>query len=241
MREIPIGEGPAWEDALETWDRRIDDSAAREAAQKFEDIARNSGGDPNAHAWAARACYFAGDYADDRAAAKFFERGTDLGRKGVELDGNNIPSLFWTSCCLGSSAEHMSFLRRATVGPELVRTMGAVWEKEPTYFNRGVARFLGQAMVRQGGLVTKVLGAAMPDMGADQVLSELQTSIENDPPYVLTHQTLAELAWQEKRDRDTVARMRQAIEDLDLDADAHLAPDNHRDLPRARAALAKLG
>ena len=241
VREIPVGEGAEWDAALASWDGRVDDGAARDAARKFEALAGALGRDANAYAWSARANYFVGDYIDGSGAAEFFDRGTELGRKAIEIDGNHIPALFWTSCCLGASAEHMSFLRRATVGPELVRSMGAVWEKDPTYFYRGVARFLGQAMVRQGGLVTKVLGAAMPDIGPDRVLSELQASIDGDPPYVLTHQTLAELAWQEKSDRDTVARMKQAIEEIDLDADPYLAPDNHRDQARARKVLAKIG
>lgn len=226
---------------MAAWDARLEDAAAQAAAQQFEDLAVAVGNDASAYAWAARANYFVGDYIDGSGAAEYFDRGTELGRKALEIDGGYIPALFWTSCCLGSSAEHRSFLRRATVGPELVRSMGAVWEREPTYFHRGAARFLGQAMVRQGGLVTKVLGAAMPDIGPDRVLEELQTSLDSDPPYVLTHQTFAELAWQERRDRDAVARMRQAIEEMDLDGDAFLAPDNHKDQVRARRVLARIG
>jgi hypothetical protein len=240
VREIAVGDDAAWAEALAAWDDRLEDASARTAAQLFEKIARERRRDADAWAWCARANYYLGDYASERQAGRYFELGTELGRKAIELDGGHIGALFWTSCCLGSYAESLGLLRRATAAPELLRSMGRVWERQPTYFHRGIARFVGQAFVRQGGLVTKILSMSMPEIGPKRVLEELRTSIAEGPPLVLTHQTLAQLAWHENRDRETVAAIRAVIERLDLDSEPSLAPENHRDHERALAILTGL-
>jgi hypothetical protein len=240
-RELPVGDDTNWREALELWDDRLKDASAKRAAQLFTKIARNSKDDAAAWGWVARANYYLGDYASSRDAAKFFQKGTELGRNGIEIDGDQIGTLFWTSCCLGAYAETLNFVRRATMGPELLRHLGKVWEKQPTYYHRGVARFLGQAFVRQSGLVTKVLSVAMPDVGPELVLKELRAGAKSDPPFVLTYQTLAQLAWHEERDGKTVQEMREAIDSIDLDENPYLAPENHRDQARALEIVKKLG
>ena len=40
-REIPVGSGPVWEEALLAWDQRLDTAQAQRAVQRFEEILTN--------------------------------------------------------------------------------------------------------------------------------------------------------------------------------------------------------
>ena len=54
---------------------------------------------------------------------------------------------------------------------------------------------------------------------------------------MLTYQTLGQLTNAIVGDVETPREMLEALEDVDLDAAEELAPENHRDLPRARKIL----
>jgi hypothetical protein len=142
--------------------------------------------------------------------------------------------------CAGSLADGAGTLRRAALVPEILDLLRGVWERDRDYYYGGPARFAGQALVRQPGLVRRLLGAALPDLAPPEVERALTRSIEKDPPFVLTHQTRAQLGWCTRRDRRLVEESIRAIEALDLDADPALAPENRRDQPRALELLRAL-
>lgn len=240
-REIKTGSGTAWEEALHVWDARLDAAEANKAAKRFEALAKRESKSPDAWAWCARAAYFLGDYEPDSGRRReHFERGMKLGQRGIELDAEHSAALFWTSVCEASYVELIGLLRRATYVPEVLGYMKRLWEHEPTYYRRGPARLLGQALVRQPGLVKRFLPLAMPGIGADTVIRELRQTLAEGPPIVLAHQTLAQVLHATQGDRKAVREQIRAIEALDPDANALFAPENHLDRPRALELLRKL-
>jgi tetratricopeptide (TPR) repeat protein len=236
-RELPIGTCEPWQAALELWDARLEPEGDRRAARAFEDLATQ---DATAFAWCARAWYYVADYAgSSRERIRLFERGARRGRRAVEL--NDSPgSLFWTAACIGGHADLQGTLKRAAQVPEILKYLRRLRDSEPDYYHGAVYRYLGQALVRQPGLAQRLIGAALPEFGPDVVMRRLQESIERDPPFVLTHQTLGQLAFAANGDRATAAEMFDRIDAMDLDATPNLAPENHRDAPRARELLGKI-
>jgi len=233
QREIPIETDSGWREALEAWDARIEPIEGKEAAFAFEDIAHSEGENPDAWAWCARAWYFVGDYAAKRQRGEFFERGALGGRRALELAPRHSGALFWTAACAGGFVETIGTLRRAGRAPEILRHLASLRAVDPDYYYGALYRFMGQALVRQPGLARQLLGRAFPELGAPNVMLELRKSIERDPPFVLTHQTLAELAFASDGNRRVAAEMLEGIDALDLDANEELAPENHLDRERA--------
>ncbi len=240
-REIAIGTGDAWDEALRAWDGRLAPAEAREAAKRFEALAKRDAKNPNAWAWCARSCYFLGDYeSDDARRRSHFERGMKFGQRGLELEGRHPASLFWTSVCEASYIERMGMLRQATYMPEILGYMKRLWEDEPTYYSRGPTRLLGQALVRQPGLVRRFLPVVLPGVDTDTVIRDLRDTIAEDPPIVMVHQTLAQVLHATGGGRDIVREQIEAIEALDPDANPLFALENHLDRPRALDLLRKL-
>jgi hypothetical protein len=240
-REIAAGMGDAWEEALRAWDGRLDRAEARKAAKRFEALAKREAENPDAWAWCARSSYFLGDYEPDNARRHdHFERGMKLGQRGIELEGRHPASLFWTSVCEASYVERIGMLRRATYVPEILGYMKRLWDDEPTYYCRGAARLLGQALVRQPGLVRRFLPVVLPGIGPDTVIRELRETLAESPPIVLAHQTLAQVLHAVEGDRAAVREQIEAIEALDPDANPLFATENHLDRPRALELLRKL-
>jgi hypothetical protein len=240
-REIPVGSGLAWEEALLAWDQRLDTAQAQRAAQRFEGIAQREPKNPNAWAWCARSRFDLGDYeADEGKRRDFFEQGMKLGKRGIDLDGKHVPALFWTSLCEASYVELIGLLRRATYVPEIIGFMKRVWQLDPGYYHHGAARLLGQALVRQPGLVGRFLPLAMPEMSPEVVIREMRQAIAEGPPVVLTHLTLAQVLHATKGDRAIVREQLKVIKSLDLDAASNFGPENRRDQPRAVKLLKAL-
>ncbi|MBW2270436.1 MAG: hypothetical protein JRH16_17870 [Deltaproteobacteria bacterium] len=236
-RELPIGTGEPWQASLEHWDARLEPEADRRAARSFEDLATRDSDDASAFAWCARAWYYVADYEErSRERIRLFERGARRGRRAVELD--DAPgALFWTAACIGGHADLQGSLKRATQVPEILKYLARLRESEPDYYHNALYRYLGQALVRQPGLAQRLIGAAFPEFGADAVMRRLRESIECDPPFVLTHQTLGQLEFSANGGRATAAEMLDRIDAMDLDATPNLAPENHRDALRARELL----
>jgi hypothetical protein len=240
-REITVGSSAAWEEALRAFDARLDRAQARQAAKRFEQIARREPESPDAWAWCARASFFLGDYEPDPGRRRdTFEHGMKLGQRGIELDPAHVPSLFWTSVCEASYVEGIGMLRRATYVPEIMGYMKRLWERESAYYRRGAARLLGQALVRQPGLVKRFLPLVLPGIGPDTVIRELRQTLTEGPPIVLAHQTLAQVLHAVRSDRRAVREQIAAIEALDPDANPLFAPENHLDQPRALELLRKI-
>lgn len=241
QREIPVDSEGLWPEALAAWDARMDMDRAIEAADLFEEIAEEEEENPDAWAWCARACFYVGDYQErEKDRGRWHERGASQGRKGIALLSTHIGALFWTACCVGSYMETLHVLKRAFHAPEVVKCLKKVYDLQPEYYHHGLSRYLGQAISRQPLLTEKFLKIAMPDLSADRVMEDLRSSIANDPPFVLTCQTLGEVAYHVRKDRGTAREMLDLIGQLDLDAAPNLAPENHRDLPRARQKLQAL-
>lgn len=241
QRSIPVEDDSQWEEALQAWDARGDLAEAERAADLFEELAELEHDSPHAWAWVARASYYTGDYQKrDRDRAKLYKRGWKAGRRALELDPDHIGGLFWTAVCLAADADLANMLSRATYVPELLRYMKQVWERDPTYLYRGPARLLGQAIVRQPGLVSKFLPVVIPQLGSDTALQQLRLAIEEGPPVVLNYQTLGQLSHALSKDRETPRQMLEALDSIDLDAAEDFAPENRRDLPRAREILRSL-
>jgi len=240
-REIGVGSAPGWTEALAAWDRRRDDREAKKAAQRFEALAQRTPDDPAIFAWCARSLYYLGDYEPDESRRReIFERGMEAGKRGIALDADHSGALFWTSACEASYVELIGLLRRASYVPEIIATLKRLWERDPTYYHRGTMRLLGQALVRQPGLVKRFLPLAMPGIGPDLVIRELRATIAEGPPIVFAHQTLAQVLHAVRGDRKAARAAIEAIEALDLDVDPLFAPENDRDRPRALALLRKL-
>jgi hypothetical protein len=239
-RELGVGTGGAWVAALAAWDARLDLAQARRAAEAFEAIAEREGG-ADAWAWCARACFYLADYGPAAEQSALLERGGSRGRKGATADERHVGAAFWTACCLAAHAETVNVLRRALAVPDIVRFLLRVQDLQPRYFHRGLARFLGQAILRQPLLVEKALALARPDFSLDVVLGDLRASVDEDPPFALTLGTLGELAWQTRKDRKTLDEMRARLDRFDPDAVPNLAPENHQDVPRFQRRLAALG
>lgn len=240
-REISVGSDARWGEVLDAWDRRLDERQAKRAAQRFEALVRRDARDPAAFAWCARALYYLGDYEpDEDRRRELFERGMKFGQRAIALDPEHSGALFWTSACEASYVELIGLLRRATYVPEIIGLMKRLWERDPTYYRRGAMRLLGQALVRQPGLVKRFLPLVMPGIGPDVVIRELRATIAEGPPIVFAHQTLAQVLHTVRGDHKAVRAQIEAIEALDPDADPLFAPENHRDRPRALALLAKL-
>jgi hypothetical protein len=239
-RELPTGTGETWELALECWDARLHPKEDRRAARAFEDLAERDADDADAFAWCARAWYYVADYEESsRERIRLFERGARRGRRAVEL--TDAPgALFWTAACIGGHADLQGTLKRAAQVPEILKYLARLREREPDYYHGALARYLGQALVRQPGLAQRLIGAALPEFGADALMRRLRESIERDPPFVLTHQTLGQLAFSANGDRATAAEMLDQIDAMDLDATPNLAPENRRDAPRARSLLGNI-
>jgi hypothetical protein len=239
-RELDIGAGAPWQRALECWDARLEPEAGRRAARAFEDLAASDADDADAFAWCARAWYYVADYTEgSRERIRWFERGARRGRRAVEL-ADSTGALFWTAACIGGHADLQGTLRRAALVPELLKMLVRIRDREPDYYYAALYRYLGQALVRQPGLAQRLIGTAFPDFAADVLIRRLRESIERDPPFVLTHQTLGQLAYSAHRDRATAAEMLEQIAAIDLDATPNLAPENHRDAPRAIELLGKI-
>jgi hypothetical protein len=238
QREIAVGSGKAWAEALESWDHRLDTGQAERAAERFEAIARAEKRNSSAFAWCARAHFYLGDYEidEDRRRARF-EQGMKLGQRGIALDKGNTEALFWTSVCEATYAELVNMLRRLTYVPEVLGYMKRVWSQDSGYYHRGAARLLGQAIVRQPGIVGRFLPLAMPEISHDVLIRELRATVAEDPPIVLAHQTLAQVLHQLRGDRKAVREQIRAIEAIDPDAHPLFAPENHRDQPRALQLL----
>jgi hypothetical protein len=240
-RELPVGTGPEWEEALEAFDDREDLACAECAVDIFEEIAGREGDGSPAFSWVARAAYYAGDYqARERDQRDFFERGWKAGRRAIEADPSLIGARFFTAVTLAAHADLVNIIKRASFVPEILEHMKIVWERDPGYFRRGAGRLLGQAVVRQPALVSKLLPLAIPGVGADTAIEQLRLAIEEGPPVVLTYQTLGQLTHAVTGDTRTPREMLEALSDLDLDAAEDLRPENHRDLPRAQKILAAL-
>ena len=222
-RELPTQDGESWQRALECWDGRVDLDAARRSARAFEDLAAGDS-----------------DYADDsRERIRLFERGARRGRRAVELS-NDSGALFWTAACMGGHADLQGTLKRAALAPELLKYLARLRDLDPDYYHGALYRYLGQALVRQPGLAQRLIGFAFPEFAAEALMKKLRESIDRDPPFVLTHQTLGQLAFAADGDRETAAEMLKCIDELDLDADENLAPENQHDSSRARGLLSEI-
>ncbi len=239
-RELPTQDGESWQRALECWDGRVDLDAARRSARAFEDLAAGDSDDAEAFAWCARAWYYVADYADDsRERIRLFERGARRGRRAVELS-NDSGALFWSAACMGGHADLQGTLKRAALAPELLKYLARLRDLDPDYYHGALYRYLGQALVRQPGLAQRLIGVAFPEFAAEALMNKLRESIDRDPPFVLTHQTLGQLAFAADGDRETAAEMLKCIDELDLDADENLAPENQHDSSRARELLSEI-
>lgn len=233
QREIPIADGADWDEALRLWDARVDLDSGEDAAFAFEDIAHSQGEAPDPWAWCARSWYFVGDYTHEKNKGGFFERGAQAGRRALALEPAHPGALFWTAACAGGFAETVGTLRRAAQAPEILRCLTSLRSVEPNYYFGALYRFLGQALVRQPGLARQLLGRALPELAPPKVMLQLQQSIKEDPPFVLTYQTLGELSFADTGDRTVAGEMIDSIEAMDLDVSEQLAPENHLDFERA--------
>ena len=239
-REIAPGKGKSWRQALAAWDNRLAMPSALQAVDLFKQIAAQEK-TADSHAWCARAHFFVGDYQDtSKERARWHEAGYRLGRDGIGFDAKHVGACFWTAACLGSYIETLSMLRAALYVPETVRYLKHVYAADMEYYHGGLARYLGQSLVRQPVLTEKFLGLAMPDVTPDVLLDGLRRAVNEAPPFVLNLQTLGEVAFRVHTDRKTVREMLDRMAHLDLDAEPNLAPENHLDLPRATRRLTAL-
>lgn len=237
-RELPVGSGKHWAQALEAWDARRDLATAREAAELFQRLAETEDS-AAARAWCARSYFFVGDYQPTpQETAHWHETGWRLARTAADRKDFPTGGAFWTGVCLASYVDTLSLLRAPLHIPEIVKLHKRVFDEDMEYHYGGLARFLGQALVRNPGLTKKFLALAMPGVGADVVIAGLWKAIELGPPMVYNFQTLGEVCFHVNKDRDTARDMLKRLEKIDLDADPNLAPENHLDLPRARQKLA---
>ena len=239
-REIPVRGGRAWGAALRAWDGRLEEGAAREAAELFREITEREES-ADAWAWCARSRFFLGDYAESsREKKRWFEEGHRLGREGVAREERHVGACFWTAACVAKYVEATSLLRAPVHAPEIVRLLKRVAEEDIMYAHGGLARFIGLLHARQPGMTERLIKLAMPGVWPDIVLEGLRYFVEQGPPFVLNLQVLGEVAFHANRDRATVREMLRRLDHLDLDANPTVAPENHLDLPRARQRLKAL-
>jgi hypothetical protein len=239
-REIPVRGGRAWSAALRAWDQRLEEGAAREAAELFRDLAEREES-ADAWAWCARSRFFLGDYAESsREKKRWFEEGLRLGREGVAREERHLGACFWTAACVAKYVEATSLLRAPVHAPEIVRLLKRVAEEDMMYAHGGPARFVGLLHARKPAMTERLIKLAMPGVWPDVVLEILRHFVEQGPPFVLNVQVLGEVAFHVNRDRATVREMLRRLDVLDLDAYPATAPENHLDLPRARQRLKAL-
>lgn len=239
-REIPVGTGADWDRALAAWDNRRSIPAGRDAAGRFARIAENED-TPDAWAWCARACFFVGDYQKDiNERSRWHEKGWRSGRSGVSLDSNNVGANFWTAACLASYIETLSLLRAPLYVPEGVQCLKRVADLDLEYYFAALARFLGQCLVRRPTLTSTFLQLAVPHVTPDVILTRLRHAVDEEVAFVSNVQTLAELDYAINGETRTAEEMLERLDELDLDAVPILTPENHLDLPRAKAALRKI-
>lgn len=131
-------------------------------------------------------------------------------------------------------------LRGAMYVPGIIGRMKRLWEREPTYYYRGAARLLGQALVRQPRLVQRFLPLVMPEVSSDDAIRELRQTIAEGPPVVTAYQTLGQVMHALRGDRATAREMLEAVEGLDLGTHPALLPENTRDRPRAVGLLSAI-
>jgi hypothetical protein len=222
---------------MDAWDTRRDLRQAERAAGLFKALAKTEDSSA-AWAWCARSHFFVGDYQETtKQGARWHEEGWRLARTAAAREDFPIGGSFWTGVCLAAYIDTLSALRAPLYIPEIVTLHKRVYDEDMEYHYGALARFLGQALVRNPGLTKKFLALAMPGIGAQIVIDGLRRAVEEAPPVVLNFQTLGEVCFHVHKDRDTAGEMLRRLEKADLDEDPNVAPDNHLDLPRATQKL----
>jgi len=192
-REIPVPEGPEWNQVMDHWDRRADPARARRVIELLEKISGERPESFEVWAWLARAYYWLGENAEteDEQETLYF-RGYELGLKAVERNPRNPGANYWTAANLGRYAQRGSIIRRVKYSKKMFERIVIVDQEEPHYYFGAIPRYLAFCLANAGALTRKVIAGY--GYRPDNTLQTIRMSIALEPNYFGTRIALAELA-----------------------------------------------
>jgi tetratricopeptide (TPR) repeat protein len=93
----------------------------------------------------ARAAYWIGDHATDKAEKKtIFQQGIDHAKKAIELGPDKVEGHFWLGVCYGVYGEVRGVLKSLFLVKPIKEEMRRVLEIDPAYDKGGADRILGR-------------------------------------------------------------------------------------------------
>jgi tetratricopeptide (TPR) repeat protein len=202
------------------------------AAQRAEQIwAARVQRDPNdfASAWKlARARYWLGGHAPEKARKTYLEGGIAAGRTAIALAPNQPDGHFWVAANMGALAESFGLRQGLKYRGDIKEELETVLRLDPAYLQGSADRALGRWYYKVPGL-----------FGGSNKKSEehLRKALTYNPQSTVTLFFLAETLLDEGKKDDARAALNRVIE-APLDPD--WAPEDREFKQKARALLASL-
>jgi tetratricopeptide (TPR) repeat protein len=205
---------------------RGESGKAEAALAKYQE-ALAAGEDPYGAYWRmARAEYWIGDHAPDKAAKRrVFEMGIYHARKAVQLGPDRPEGHFWLGVCYGVYGEAKGVLKSLALVKPIKECMRRTMEIDPGHDMGGPDRVLGRVFYELPGFA----GGSKK-----KSLEHLLKSLEHAPMVGLTYIYLADTYVALKE----IAKAREALEHvLTMDAHPDLIPETAEERVMARKRL----
>ncbi len=184
-----------------------------------------------------RAYYWRGNSLDERdkdARKEAYSKGMDVLKPLLEKDPQDHEANFWYVVNLCSLGREVGVVKSAMHLPEILRRMKIVEAKDRWYFYGGPNRLYARMIQKSPGFIRKAKGYDLRD--AERILKE---NVERYPFLFMNRLFLAELYIDEGRIEDACRELEIIVSSPPGDDPAY-APNNRRDLRKARKLLSRL-
>lgn len=201
-------------------------ASARQAAELWAaDIARDA--KMFESAWKlARVCYWLGNHAPQNERRAFLERGIAASRQAVAAQPNRPEGHFWIAANMGTLAESFGLRAGLKYRKPVKEELETVLRLDPSFMDGSADRVLGRWYFR----VPRLFGGSN-----GQAEQHLRASLKYDANNTVSHFFLAEVLFDEGRDKEGRAELQQV---LDAPPNAQWGPEDREYKEKARALLA---
>lgn len=165
---LPYGRGlpeledmAQWKKIAPYWDKRSNIKSAMRAVEMFKNIADKKKGDLTANLWASRGFYYLGSYYavkdDDKKAVYYFKKGTEYGKRSIDLSPYNLPANYWYFLNFGRTMEYAGIFEQTINAKSMLKYIVFCFRENMMYFYFGPVMIAGGAIARGGWLTRNIL------------------------------------------------------------------------------------
>jgi tetratricopeptide (TPR) repeat protein len=202
-------------------------SSARRAAEIWQQALAADPRNVEAAWKLARADYWLGGHADERARRAYFETGIDAARKAIAVQPNRPEGHFWLAANMGALAESYGLRQGIKYRKPIKEALETVLRIDPGFQDGSADRALGRWYFK----VPRLFGGSNKEAEA-----HLRASLKYNPQSTASHFFLAEVLLDDGRKAEARAELQKV---LDAPLNPDFTPEDQEFKSKARALLAR--